>query len=184
MTQTFVYQKWDQIFATVNFVFSRDGPFGLGGGVRGRGVWGSPPPFGGYLSERRPGRHALGQDYRRLSSHTRPLLAPNERTDPVRTPAVPRTRASLGPGTTAPATRRIPLTPIAVQSVTHAGVSRRSGASKGQVWPRHSAPAAPAFTRPSSPSQSIVRWGRSAIAQSPRAPAFHRHPRMSQPGTE
>ena len=33
MTQKFVYQKWpDQIFPVVNCVFSRDGPFGLGGG--------------------------------------------------------------------------------------------------------------------------------------------------------
>ena len=46
--QNFVYQKWpDQIFPIVNFVFSHDGPFGLGGGgvqgwgwhkVRGGGV--------------------------------------------------------------------------------------------------------------------------------------------------
>ena len=31
------------------------------------------------------------------------------------------------------------------------------GGSKGQVWPRHCAPAAPAFTRPSSPSQFLAR---------------------------
>ena len=32
-SQKFVYQKWpDQIFPTVNFGFSHDGPFGLGGG--------------------------------------------------------------------------------------------------------------------------------------------------------
>ena len=37
-----VYQKWpDQIFPTVNFVFSHDGHFGLGGGVQGGGV--TPP---------------------------------------------------------------------------------------------------------------------------------------------
>ena len=32
-TQKFVYQKWpDQIFPFVNFIFSHDGHFGLGGG--------------------------------------------------------------------------------------------------------------------------------------------------------
>ena len=36
--QKFVYQKWpDQIFPVANFVFSRDGPFGLGG--RGSPRW-------------------------------------------------------------------------------------------------------------------------------------------------
>ena len=40
-TQNFVYQKWpNQLFPTVNFGFSHEGPFGLGGGG-GRGV---PPP--------------------------------------------------------------------------------------------------------------------------------------------
>ena len=37
-TQTFVYQKWpDKIFPMVNFVFSHDGQFGLGGGGLARG---------------------------------------------------------------------------------------------------------------------------------------------------
>ena len=40
-TQECVYQNWpDQIFPMVNFVFSRDGPFGLEGG----GSRGAPPP--------------------------------------------------------------------------------------------------------------------------------------------
>ena len=35
-TQKFVHQKWpNQIFPMVNFRFSRDGPFGLGGGGDG-----------------------------------------------------------------------------------------------------------------------------------------------------
>ena len=38
-----MYQKWpDQIFPVVNFVFSRDGHFGLGRG--GGGFGGGPPP--------------------------------------------------------------------------------------------------------------------------------------------
>ena len=42
--QTFVYQKWpDRIFPIVNFAFSHDGHFGLGGGG-GRGFWGRPQP--------------------------------------------------------------------------------------------------------------------------------------------
>ena len=44
VTQTFEYQKWDQIFPIVNFVFSRDGPFGLGGGGPGEGGLAEPPP--------------------------------------------------------------------------------------------------------------------------------------------
>ena len=41
-TQKFVYQKWPKkIFPIVNFVFSRDGHFGLGGG----GPGGSVQPF-------------------------------------------------------------------------------------------------------------------------------------------
>ena len=41
-TQNLVYQKWpDQIFPIVNFIFSRDGHFGLGG--RGGGFGGGPP---------------------------------------------------------------------------------------------------------------------------------------------
>ena len=44
-TQNFVYRKWPhQIFPTVNFVFSRDGPFGLGGGG-GKGEVTPPPPM-------------------------------------------------------------------------------------------------------------------------------------------
>ena len=45
-SQKFVYQKWpDQIFPIVNFVFSRDGHFGLGGGgVRGGAAVGRSPP--------------------------------------------------------------------------------------------------------------------------------------------
>ena len=44
-TQNLMYQKWpDQIFPFVNFVFSRDGHFGLGGGGGlGRGVPPAPP---------------------------------------------------------------------------------------------------------------------------------------------
>ena len=43
-TQNLVYQKWpDQIFPVVNFVFSRDGHFGLGRG--GRGLGEGPPPW-------------------------------------------------------------------------------------------------------------------------------------------
>ena len=67
-TQNLVYQKWpDQIFPVVNFVFSRNGHFGLG---RGEGVLGegSPPlvsnyskeALGGGLHTRRP--PPLGQD--------------------------------------------------------------------------------------------------------------------------
>ena len=45
-TQNLVYQKWpDQIFPIVNFVFSRDGHFGLGRGGGGFGG-GVPTPFG------------------------------------------------------------------------------------------------------------------------------------------
>ena len=45
-TQKFVYQKWpDQIFPIVNFVFSRDGHFGLEGGGSGGG--GYPPSSDG-----------------------------------------------------------------------------------------------------------------------------------------
>ena len=36
-------------------------------------------------------------------------------------------------------------------------VTPKKGGSKGQVWTRHCAPAAPAFTRPSLPSQFHVR---------------------------
>ena len=44
-TQNLVYQKWpDQIFPVVNFVFSRDGHFGLGRGGGGFGG-GVPPPL-------------------------------------------------------------------------------------------------------------------------------------------
>ena len=45
-TQNLVYPKWpDQIFPIVNFVFSDDGPFGLGRGGGGLGeVWGRGPP--------------------------------------------------------------------------------------------------------------------------------------------
>ena len=42
-TQKFVYQKWpDQNFPIVNFRFSHDGHFGLGGG--GGGPMGGVPP--------------------------------------------------------------------------------------------------------------------------------------------
>ena len=45
-TQNLVYQKWpDQIFPIVNFVFSRDGHFGLGRGGGGFGGRGPPPPL-------------------------------------------------------------------------------------------------------------------------------------------
>ena len=45
-TQNLVYQKWpDQIFPLVNFLFSRDGHFGLGRGGGGFGG-GVPPPLG------------------------------------------------------------------------------------------------------------------------------------------
>ena len=44
-TQNLVYQKWpDQNFPIVNFVFSHDGHFGLGGGEGVLGE-GSPPPW-------------------------------------------------------------------------------------------------------------------------------------------
>ena len=43
-TQNLVYQKWpDQIFPLVNFVFPRNGHFGLGRG--GGGLGGGPPPL-------------------------------------------------------------------------------------------------------------------------------------------
>ena len=46
-TQNLVYQKWpDQIFPIVNFVFSRDGHFGLGRGGGGFGGGVPPPPLG------------------------------------------------------------------------------------------------------------------------------------------
>ena len=42
--QKFLYQKWpDKIFPNVNFVFSREGHFGLGRGEEGFG--GAPPPL-------------------------------------------------------------------------------------------------------------------------------------------
>ena len=43
--QTLVYQKWpDQIFPTVHFVVSHDGPFGLWGGRGSKGEMTPPPP--------------------------------------------------------------------------------------------------------------------------------------------
>jgi hypothetical protein len=61
-------------------------------------------------------------------------------------------------------TRRIPLRKNGMQGP--GSIATSSGASKGQVWTRHLAPAMPAFTRPSLPSQFIacltghliVRW--------------------------
>ena len=47
-TQKFVYHKWpDQIFPTVNFVFSRDGHFGLAGGGLAQGLGIRLCTFGG-----------------------------------------------------------------------------------------------------------------------------------------
>ena len=46
MDPNLVYQKWlDQIFPSVNFVFSHYGHFGLGGGGQGVLGEGSPPPW-------------------------------------------------------------------------------------------------------------------------------------------
>ena len=56
-TQNLVYQKWpDQIFRIVNFVFSRDGHFGLGRGGGGFGG-GVPPPLWFLIILKKPGGH-------------------------------------------------------------------------------------------------------------------------------
>ena len=55
-----MYQKWpDQIFPVVNFVFSRDGHFGLGRGGRGFGG-GVPPPLVFNYSKEALGAGGLG----------------------------------------------------------------------------------------------------------------------------
>ena len=67
---------------------------------------------------------------------------------------------------------------------TGGGGGGGGGASKGRVWTRHLAPAAPAFTRPSSPHHftarqfaqcsleclSPLKWGRLAVFFAPGLP--------------
>ena len=74
-TQKFGYQKWpNPIFPIVNFVFSRDGHFGMGSGVwgggGGRGVQeGVPPPPLPPMAPSRNGTFAIRPRVAHMSNH-------------------------------------------------------------------------------------------------------------------
>ena len=79
-TQNLVYQKWpDTIFPFVNFVFSRDGHFGLGRGGGGFGGGVPPPLVFNYSKEALGGGCGEGGGRRTIHGHSLPAHHPRPR---------------------------------------------------------------------------------------------------------